>query len=103
MKLLNETLNFHQQRYNECRAALLKLDEKLQDQFPYLLWADCVVSKIITELNAPGQSNAKLAWFWGATDGYAADVAPNVQADQGRMLECEQCDFLNSSHKHFVI
>ena len=103
VKLLNETLNFHRQRYNECRAALLKLDERLQDQFPYLLRADCVVSKMITELNAPGQSNAKLAWFWGATDGYAANVAPNVQADQGRMLECEQFDFLNSSHKHLVI
>jgi len=93
VKLLNETLNFHRQRYNECRGALLKLDERLQDEFPYLLRADCVVSKMITELNAPGQSNAKLAWFWGATDGYAADVAPNVQADQGRMLECEQFHF----------
>jgi len=103
VKLLNETLNFHQQRYNECRAALLKLDERLQDQFPYLLRADCVVSKMITELNAPGQSNAKLAWFWGATDGYAANVAPNVQADQGRMLECEPSHFSSFLHLYLVI
>lgn len=98
VKFLNETLSFHQRRYNECRSSILRLDGSLADQYPYLKREDCIVSKMIAELNAPGQSNAKLAWFWTAGNGYKK--TNDKKTDVGHMLECKSISEIITSIVH---
>ena len=90
VKLLTSDVSYHRQVYNRTRRCILILDKDLKDRFPYLAINECKISTAIADVNARGQSQVRLSWFWGAVDGYEPETAPHVASDNSRLLECEQ-------------
>lgn len=90
IKLLTTEVSFHRQVYNRCRRAILRADATLASRYPFLRMDECNVSTAIADVNAAGQSQTRLAWFWGATDGYIEGEAQKIGTDSSRLLECER-------------
>ncbi|MDX6295877.1 MAG: hypothetical protein QOH50_5047 [Kribbellaceae bacterium] len=88
IKLLTKEVSFYQQVYNRNRAPLIRLDGSLMTRYPYLRKEECRINTAIADVNGPGQSQARLAWFWGAFDGYDKDMAKENTKDPGVLLEC---------------
>ena len=89
VKLLTSEVSYHRQVYNRTRRCIISLDKGLKDRFPYLAINECKISTAIADVNARGQSQVRLSWFWGAVDGYEPETAQHVASDDSRLLECE--------------
>ena len=89
IRTLNSELSYHRRVYNISQRVIVGLNRALKARYPPLLVKQCVISTAISDLNAPGQSQASLAWFWGAMDGYDEASAQSIGADNKRLLECE--------------
>jgi hypothetical protein len=87
---LTTEVSFHRQVYNRCWQAIIGADATLTSRYPFLRVDECNVSTAITDVNSVGQSQARLAWFWGATDGYIKEDAQRIGTDSPRLLECER-------------
>ena len=96
IKLLMTEVSFHRQVYNRCRRAIIAADVDLSSRYPFLRVDECKISTAIAKVNSAGQSQTRLAWFWGATDGYVEDDAQQIGTDSRRLLECE-CHLFRSS------
>jgi hypothetical protein len=90
IKLLTTEVSFHRQVYNRCRRAIVGADATLASRYPFLRVDECNVSTAIADVNSTGQSQARLAWFWGATDGYIEEDAQRIGMDSPRLLECKR-------------
>jgi hypothetical protein len=95
IKLLSREVSFYQQVYNRNSRALAVLDPALRLRYPVLRRTDCTISTAIADVNARGQSQARLPWFWAALDGWDGDdhATHNSLLDNGRLLECTQLPF----------
>ena len=91
IKALSKEVSFFQQVYNRNSRALEKLDPDLRHQYPRLRRDDCTINSAIADVNARGQSQVRLPWFWGALDGWDEhDVSThNSLLDNDRLLECK--------------
>ena len=91
IKLLSKEVSYLQQVYNRNSRALGKLDPSLRHRFPPLRREDCSINSAIADVNARGQSQTRLSWFWAAVDGWEGeDAAERSSAcDTDRLLECE--------------
>ena len=90
IKLLSREVSFHQQVYNRNSRAIGILDSSLKSRYPHLHRSDCAISTAIADVNARGQSQARLPWLWAAQDGWDGDEqsAHNSMLDNDRLLEC---------------
>ena len=88
VRMLTQDASFYRQMYNRTRRSIVKLDDSLKTRYPYLRKEECNISTAISDVNARGQSQAKLAWFWGAVDGYDPTTAQQIGTDNERLLEC---------------
>jgi hypothetical protein len=95
IKLLSREVSFYQQVYNRNSRALTVCDPALRFRYPLLRRSDCTISTAIADVNARGQSQARLPWFWAAQDGWDGDdhAAHNSLLDNGRLLECMKLFF----------
>src|SRR3977135_2713473 len=73
VKLLSREVSFYQQVYNRNSRVLGSLDADLKRRYPPLRRADCKINTAIADVNARGQSQVRLAWFWAAQDGWDGD------------------------------
>ena len=90
VKALSKQVSFFQQVYNRNSRALGKLDPALRQRYPRLQRADCTINSTIADVNARGQSQVRLPWFWGALDGWDEhDSTHHPLLDNDRLLECE--------------
>ena len=88
IKALTAEASFYQQVYNRNWAPLIHLNPSLAKQFPYLRRDECSISTAISDVNARGQSQARLSWFWGAFDGYRKDEAESNVGNSDHLIEC---------------
>jgi hypothetical protein len=91
IKLLSKEVSFYQQVYNRNSRALGLLDPSLRLRYPLLRRSDCTINTAIADVNARGQSQARLPWLWAAQDGWEGEeeAAQNSLLDNDRLLECE--------------
>ena len=90
VKLLSREVSFYQQVYNRNSRVLRSLDPDLRVRYPPLLRSDCKVNTAIADVNARGQSQVRLAWFWAAQDGWDGDPASQtVVLSNDRLMECK--------------
>jgi hypothetical protein len=89
VRLLTAEVSFQQQLYNKNRKLLVRLDPDLTLRYPYLRRDECQISTAIADVNARGDSQTKLCWFWGALDGYDRDMAQQNIRDPALLLECK--------------
>jgi len=91
IKLLSKEVSFYQQVYNRNSRALGLLDPSLRLRYPLLRRSDCTINTAIADVNARGQSQARLPWLWAAQDGWDGEeeAAHNSLLDNDRLLECE--------------
>jgi hypothetical protein len=89
VRLLTAEVSFQQQLYNKNRKPLVQMDPDLTLRYPYLRRDECRISTAIADVNARGDSQSKLSWFWGALDGYDRDVAQENIRDPALLLECK--------------
>jgi hypothetical protein len=90
VKLLSREVSFYQQVYNRNSAVLGLLDIDLQRRYPPLRRSDCKVNTAIADVNARGQSQVRLAWFWSAQDGWDGDPSNHTfMLSSDRLMECK--------------
>lgn len=90
VKLLSKEVSFYQQVYNRNASVIGKLDADLKRRYPILLRSDCKVNTAIADVNARGQSQVRLPWFWAAQDGWDGGTAAQpVLVDNDRLMECK--------------
>ena len=90
VKLLSREVSFYQQVYNRNSAVLGSLDVDLKRRYPPLRRTDCKVNTAIADVNARGQSQVRLAWFWAAQDGWDGDTSTQTfMLDNDRLMECK--------------
>ena len=89
VKLLTREVSFYQQVYNRNSTVLGSLDPELKHRYPRLLRTDCRVNTAIADMNARGQSQVRLAWFWAAQDGWDGDLTQTFMLDNDRLMECK--------------
>jgi hypothetical protein len=91
IKLLTQEVSFYQQVYNRNSRVLGVCDPSLRTRYPPLRRSDCTISSAIADVNARGQSQARLPWLWAAQDGWDGDqqAAQNSMLDNDRLLECK--------------
>ena len=90
IKILSKEVSFYQQVYNRNSKAMGMLDADLKMQYPRLRRKDCSINSAIADVNAPGQSQTRLPWFWGAQNGWNEDNANDESLlKSDRLLECE--------------
>ncbi len=91
IKLLTQEVSFYQQVYNRNSRALGICDPALRSRYPLLRRSDCTINTAIADVNARGQSQARLPWLWAAQDGWDGEDQPgqNAMLDNDRLLECE--------------
>jgi len=91
IKILTTEVSFYQQVYNRNSCALGICDPSLSAKYPPLRRGDCTISTAIANVNARGQSQARLPWFWAALDGWDGDnqSAQTSMLDNDRLLECK--------------
>lgn len=90
IKLLTKEVSFYQQVYNRSSQALANLDPEMKLRYPTLRRKECTISAAISDVNARGQSQVRLPWFWAALDGWDGEntmVHQNL-LDNDRLLEC---------------
>lgn len=78
-------LNYHRRVYGFARRALIALgaeSEEDSEQYKPVLLRDLQTSTIIFNLNAPGQRNNRLAWFWSA-------LVLGEEAEEDLLTECK--------------
>jgi len=78
-------LNHHRRVYGFARRALIALgaeSEENSEHYKPILLRDLQTSTIIFNLNAPGQRNQRLAWFWSTP-------VLGEEADDDLLTECE--------------
>ena len=89
VKLLSREVSFYQQLYNRNSRILRKHIPEMCTRYPHLRRSDCTVSTAVADVNARGQSQVHLPWFWAAQDGWDGDPnAQNVNFDTDRLMEC---------------
>jgi len=89
VKLLSKEVSFYQQVYNRNSRVIGRLDGALKQRYPQLRRSDCKVNTAIADVNARGQSQVRLAWFWAAENGWDGnDSGQNITPDNDRLLEC---------------
>jgi hypothetical protein len=89
VKLLSREVSFYQQVYNRNSTVLGSLDAGLKHRYPRLRRTDCKVNTAIADVNARGQSQVRLAWFWAAQDGWDGDESSKTfKLDNDRLMEC---------------
>jgi hypothetical protein len=95
IKTLSKEVSFFQQVYNRNSRALENLDQNLRQRYPRLRRSDCTINTTIADVNACGQSQVRLPWFWGALDGWDEHEAGghNALLDNDRLLECKSLPF----------
>jgi hypothetical protein len=93
IKLLSKEVSFFQQVYNWNSRALGTLDPDMKRCYPLLRRSDCTINTAIADVNARGQSQARLPWLWAAQDGWEGDeaVTQNSMLNNDRLLECKSC------------
>ena len=90
VKLLSREVSFYQQVYNRNSRVLGSLDPDLRPRYPPLLRSDCKINTAIADVNARGQSQVRLAWFWAAQDGWDGDPSTQtVVLSNDRLMECK--------------
>jgi hypothetical protein len=91
IKILSREVSFYQQVYNRNARVLGTLDPSLTSRYPKLRRSDCGINTAIADVNARGQSQARLPWLWAAQDGWEGDdqAAKNSMLDNDRLLECK--------------
>jgi len=90
VKLLSREVSFYQQVYNRNSAVLGSLDPELKRRYPPLRRSDCKVNTAIADVNARGQSQVRLAWFWAAQDGWDGDASTQAfMLSSDRLMECK--------------
>jgi len=89
VKLLTQEVSFHRRIYNRCQKAIVSLDPQSRAKYPYLRTDECGVAEAIARVNASGQSQTRLPWFWGAIAGYDEEQAQTIGNDNVRLLECK--------------
>src|SRR5258705_1141610 len=91
IKLLTQEVSFYQQVYNRNSRALGICDPAHRSRYPLLRRSDCTINTAIADVNARGQSQARLSWLWAAQDGWDGEDQPgqNAMLDNDRLLECE--------------
>ena len=89
VRILTQEVSYHRQVYNRTRRSIIRLDGTLQNRYPHLRKEECNISTAIAEVNAKGESQTRLAWFWGALDGYDSNTAQTIGSDNDRLLECK--------------
>jgi len=90
VKILSKEVSFFQQVYNRNSKSIGKLDGDLKVRYPPLRREDCSINSAVADVNARGQSQARLPWFWGAQNGWDEENANDdslLKSD--RLLECE--------------
>jgi hypothetical protein len=90
IKLLTKEVSFYQQVYNRSSQALASLDPEMKTRYPTLRRKECTISAAIADVNARGQSQVRLPWFWAAIDGWDGEnsLADQNLLDNDRLLEC---------------
>lgn len=89
VKLLSKEVSFYQQVYNRNSMVIGMLDGALKRRYPELRRSDCKVNTAIADVNARGQSQVRLPWFWAAENGWDGDASgQNITPDKDRLLEC---------------
>jgi hypothetical protein len=89
IKALSKEVSFYQQVYNRCSRALATLDPDLKRRYPPLSRSDCGINKAIADVNGRGQSQVRLAWFWGCQDGWDSEKPQQINIDNDRLMECK--------------
>jgi len=88
MKLLTHEVSFHHRIYNRCQRAIVSIDPDSRSRYLYLRTEECGVAEAIARVNAAGESQTRLPWFWGALAGYDKETSQVVGNDNSRLLEC---------------
>jgi hypothetical protein len=90
IKLLTKEVSFYQQVYNCSSQALANLDPEMKSRYPMLRWNECTISAAISNVNAWGQSQIRLPWFWATLDGWDGEntLAHQDLLDNDHLLEC---------------
>ncbi|KAF9521376.1 hypothetical protein CPB83DRAFT_778848, partial [Crepidotus variabilis] len=95
IKQISQSLSYHRRVYNHNHWALKKIKPAAAQKFPFLSKDDCNMSTAITELNAPGQSKAQLAWFWTEAQNLGSDESPiAVRSGLVGRDRIQECKFL---------
>ena len=90
IKILSKEVSYCQQVYNRNSKAIGMLDHDLKTQYPRLRRSECSISSAIADVNAPGQSQTRLPWFWGAPNGWNQETANDESLlKSDRLLECK--------------
>jgi hypothetical protein len=90
IKKVGWALNLQQHVYSFAQRALILLgaeSEEASETYKEVLLADMKASMVIYDINAPGQRNKNLAWFW------STHIMGNHMED-GVMTECKSHIFL---------
>jgi hypothetical protein len=102
VKLLSREVSFYQQVYNRNSTVLGSLDADLKRRYPPLRRTDCKVNTAIADVNARGQSQVRLAWFWAAHDGWEGDGSTQTfMLDNDRLMECKPAPPTPNTADHF--
>lgn len=90
VKLLSKEVSFYQQVYNRNSRVIGRLDGVLKQRYPQLRRSDCKVNTAIADVNARGQSQVRLPWFWAAENGWDGEASSQniITPDNDRLLEC---------------
>lgn len=90
IKMLSKEVSYFQQVYNRNSKAIGKLDSDLRSRYPPLRREDCSINTAIANVNARGQSQARLSWFWAAQNGWDEENANDESLlNSDRLLECK--------------
>ena len=103
IKILSREVSFYQQVYNRNSRTLGNMDPSLRTRYPLLRRSDCTINTAIADVNARGQSQARLPWLWAAQDGWDGEdqAAQNSMLDNDRLLECK-CKFSNANYWYII-
>jgi hypothetical protein len=89
IKILSREVSFYQQVYNRNSRVLGILDPSLVSRYPQLRRSDCGINTAVANVNARGQSQARLPWLWAAQDSWEGDGPMQISMlDNDRLLEC---------------
>lgn len=90
VRMLSKEVSYYQQVYNRNSKALGKLSDELRTRYPRLRREDCTINSAISQVNAGGQSQARLPWFWAAQNGWdEGNEDDDSLLKSERLLECE--------------
>jgi hypothetical protein len=88
---LNRKITRYRTIYNRSRSVMISIKNfnEVNIRYPVLTKEQCRTSTTVTDPNAPGQSRAKLAWFWQPTP-FEDDQVPTLSVNEDEyMIECK--------------